>query len=76
MPDCPSRAPRPSLPAGMTIETASHHPRFKHLLEDTAPCALQAGHEPPHQASNGLLRWYDPPIMFVGGLPFNPNTDE
>lgn len=74
MADCPSRAPRRNLPAGMTMEAAAAHPRYRHLLEPEAPCTLESGHDPPH--ANGLLRWYDPPLILIGGQPAPAETDE
>lgn len=71
---CPSHPPRRSLPAGMTVETAEAHPRFKHLLESDAGCELDAGHDGVHRA--GQLTWHDPPLLLVGGEPYEPGADE
>lgn len=62
---CAKRVPNPPLPAGLPVHVADAHPRFAHLTTPGAQCELDAGHEGRHSA--GLLRWFDPPVIFVGG---------
>jgi len=62
---CTKHAPVPPTPPSLTLEAAAMHPRYKHLLEPGAQCEREAGHEEPHRC--GLLRWYDPTALFVGG---------
>lgn len=70
---CPKRCKTDPIPPSMTIEAASRHPAFKHLLEPGAQCELEPGHgdgSPEHDVSrrhqNGGLLWWDPPIILVG----------
>jgi hypothetical protein len=70
---CPKTCPQPPLPAGLPVDVAEHHPRHKHLLKPGARCELDEGHEGKHR--NGLLCWYDPPLLIVGGKPFVPTDD-
>jgi hypothetical protein len=64
---CAKRCPKPSLPAGMTMETAALHPRHKHLLEPGAQCELEEhGEDVAHR--NGGLVWWDPPKLVVGAF--------
>jgi hypothetical protein len=37
----------------------------------TIPCALPAGHGGPHRSSPSLA-WWDPPLIVVGGQPYEP----
>lgn len=58
---CAKRAPPPALPAGMTVEVARTHPRFRYWLEPGARCELDARHKPADRHRSGVLVWYDPP---------------
>lgn len=62
---CTSKCPDESLPAGMTLDVARTHPRYKHLLE-RIQCELQAGHEGVHRRG-AHLSWHDPQRLIVGG---------
>ena len=61
---CSSTCPQQSLPAGLPLEVAKTHPRYKHLLKKLR-CEFDAGHEGVHSA--GQMRWHDPPVIRIGG---------
>jgi hypothetical protein len=45
---------------------------YRCLTPDGAQCELEDAHAGPHR--NGLLIWHDPPVIFVGGKPYEPPT--
>lgn len=61
---CAKRCPNPPTPAGMTLEAVGQSAATRHLLEPGARCELDTGHDGRHR--NGLLGWYDPPVLYVG----------
>lgn len=76
MAQCPTRAPKTPLPPSFEIDKAQTHPYWKHALEPTAQCELEAGHgegadeyDVERRHRNGELVWWDPPIIMVGGEP-------
>jgi hypothetical protein len=41
----------------------------------TIPCALPAEHGGPHRSSPSLS-WHDPPVVFVGGDLYEPDSGD
>lgn len=44
--------------------------------DNAVRCALPAGHDGRHSTPDGLLTWWDPPKVFIGGNPYEPNDAE
>jgi hypothetical protein len=58
---CDSRAPKEPTPEGMPLDVVAGSPRHRHLLDPSALCELELGHDGAHR--NGGLRWNAPPIV-------------
>lgn len=80
---CDKRAPAPHPPEGFTREAAAGHPTYKYYITvPSAQCELEHNHgtgTPAHDVGRrhrcGNLLWWDPQLLLVGGVAFDPDPE-
>jgi hypothetical protein len=70
---CSAMCAPPHAPDGWSREAQRQHPTYRHYADATGiRCELDADHDGgpgsrPRLHRNGLLTWWNPPLLVVGG---------